>query len=281
MTLACTADTDPADAYGHLEADSYILSAKAQGEILSLQLEEGQQVEAGTTLGWIDTASLALQKAQVKAGLRSLQAKIAPIEAQLAVLEAQLNKVEKEQQRVERLVAKGAATPQQLDELTGQVTILQQQLKSTESQRIPIQAEFERQALQLDQLGLQQDHHRIVAPRTGTVLIQYAEAGEVIAPGRPIAEVASLDQLQLRAYLTADQLADIKLGQTAAITFAGQTEEVEGTIAWISDQAEFTPKTIQTREERAHLVYAIRLAVPNKGQLKIGMPVDLTFTPKP
>lgn len=280
LLAACGNDENGADAYGNFEATEVIVSAEANGQIMHLDVTEGKQVEAGQPIGFIDTTQAHLKKAQLLASMDAVKARTSPITSQINVLEEQKKNLVREQKRLENLVAKEAATPKQLDDINGQINVVEQQIASTRSQNAPILAELKSLQTQMAQLQDQIDRSIIKSPVTGTVLTQFAEPGEVTGFGRPLFKVADLEAMDLRIYVTEAQLVDLKLGQEVEVHYASNGQTLPGKIEWISSEAEFTPKTIQTREERTNLVYAIKIRVANNGALKIGMPADVTFTTK-
>ena len=296
LLTGCEDNSLQADAYGNFEADELIISAEANGQILELKLEEGQVLEANQQLGRIDSIQLTLKKEQLKAAIRAIAAKSPAISAQLAVFEKQLNTnseqrnvLLREKKRIEKLLKSDAATPKQLDELNDQITLVERQKDVILEQRSATDANLSTQKggllaeilpleKQIAQLDDQIEKCRIVNPVAGTVLSTYAAEGEIATFGKPLYKIADLRQIILRAYVAGDQLGDIRLGQevTVAIDASdGGMQEFSGKISWISSKAEFTPKIIQTKEERVNLVYAVKINVQNDGQLKIGMPGEL------
>lgn len=280
LLAACGNNQNGADAYGNFEATEIIVSAEANGQIVALDITEGQQVETGKPIGLIDTTQLHLKKEQLLASMEAVKAKTTPITAQIRVLEEQKKNLVREQTRVTNLVAKEAATQKQLDDINGQINVVEQQMASTRSQNAPILAELKNLQTQVAQLSDQIERCIINSPVSGTVLTRFAEAGEVIAFGRPLFKVADLENMELRVYLTGEQLAEVQIGQQVQVQYTGGDQSLSGTVTWISSEAEFTPRTIQTREERTNLVYAVKIRVANNGQLKIGMPADVQFTAK-
>lgn len=299
MSFACQKLAPKADAYGNFEADERIVSAEASGKILRLEVEEGQDLKAGQTVGAIDSIQLILKREQLRASIRAIIAKSPAIGAQLAVFEKQnaairqqQNTLEREKRRVENLLKNDAATPKQLDDINAQIEAAQKQLdvlgeqKAASNASLGVQksgllAEVLPLQKQIDQLDDQLNKSHITSPIDGTVLIKYAEPGEITSFGKPLFKVADLSALTLRAYVAGDQLASIKIGQELKVLVdlaEGKQREFGGKIRWISPKAEFTPKVIQTKEERVNLVYAIKVSVQNtEGALKIGMPAELKF----
>ena len=298
LVYACQKNGPKADAYGNFEADELIVSAEANGRILELRLEEGATLPAGQVVGRIDSTQLILKKEQLQAGIRAIAAKSPAIGAQLAVFEKQLDAnrqqltaLQREKQRVEKLLKSDAATPKQLDELNDQITLVQRQMDVVLQQRSASDASLNTQKggllaeilplqKQIAQIDDQIAHCSIVNPAPGTVLTRYAEAGEVTAFGRPLYKMADLQKMFLRAYVAGDQLGNIRLGQELKVAIDapdGGMREFPGKITWISSKAEFTPKIIQTKDERVNLVYAVKIEVVNDGSLKIGMPGEVFF----
>ncbi len=299
LTLACSKFAPKADAYGNFEADERIISAEASGKILNLDIEEGQDLTAGKQVGLIDAQQIELKRAQVQASIRAIVAKSPAIGAQLAVFEKQsaavrqqLATLDREKRRVENLLKSDAATPKQLDDLNAQIEAAQRQLevigeqKTASNATLGVQkggllAEVLPLQKQIAQLDDQVAKSHIVNPLDGTVLVKYAEAGEVTGFGKPLYKVADLSTLTLRGYVAGDQLTNVKVGQQVKVYVDisdGKQQEFSGKISWISARAEFTPKVIQTKEERVNLVYAMKIKVQNEaGQLKIGMPAEIRF----
>jgi len=284
MAIACNKTKTTADASGTFESDEIIISAEASGLIKQLELEEGQVIEAGKYIGYIDTFQLYLKKKQLEAQIRLALSQKPDINKQLAALQAQLSTAEREQKRVANLLKADAATQKQLDDITAQVEVIHKQIEAQSSSLGITSGSIAQQALplqvQIEQIDDQLAKSRIVNPVNGTVLSQYAEANEMTAIGKPLYKIADLSNLLLRAYVTGKEFASIKLQQKVKVLVEdadGQYREYPGTIEWISSKAEFTPKTIQTKDERANLVYAIKIRVKNDGLLKIGMYADIKF----
>jgi HlyD family secretion protein len=292
LLLACGQKKGAYDASGSFEADEVVVSAQLNGQLLSFNVNEGDSLAQGQVVGTIDSTNLALQKAQVKATIQSLSEKtsdVAPqiqlLENQLAVQQSQLKNLEHERDRIERLVKADAATGKQLDDMNEQIEVMNRQIAVTQqqiavqrnntatqnrgilSESVPLQK-------QVAQVEDQLSKAKIENPVSGTVITKYAEQGEMTSPGKALYKIADLSTLNLRAYVTGAQLSQIKLGQQVKVLVdsgADAYRTYSGTIYWISDKAEFTPKTIQTKEERANLVYAVKIRVKNDGYLKIGM----------
>jgi len=271
------------DASGAFEATEILVSAEANGKIMELNVREGDRLSGGDRIGYVDTTQLYLKKMQLMSGLRSVDIRKPDIRKQIAALEQQIATARTEQQRMENLVKAKAGNQKQVDDIVNNIAFLQKQLDaqySTLSKTAgSADAEAEGLLYQVMQLDDQLQKSRILNPQTGTVLVKYAEAGEVTSIGKPLYKIADVDLLYLRAYITADQLSHIKLGQSVQVfaDFGEENKKYSGVVTWISDKSEFTPKGIQTRNERANLVYAVKVAVKNDGYLKIGQYGELVF----
>lgn len=280
-SLGCNNGEPQADAYGSFEATEVVVSAEANGRIVSLDVDEGAQLESGQEVGKIDDTLLGLRRKQLVAGRAAAAAQRDSIAAQVRVLQSQRKNVQRNLARVESLLASGAATAKQRDDLAGQVDVIDHQIASVRTQLSPLQANVNALDAQIAQLDEQIARATISNPVAGTVLATYAEAGEVAAFGKPLYKIGDLTHMKLRAYVSGDQLAAIRVGGTVTVRFddgKGGLASRPGTIAWIASSAEFTPKVIQTREERVHLVYAVTISVENAdGAIKIGMPGEVTF----
>lgn len=281
---ACNRGDGDFDATGTFEATEILVSSEANGKIMELNIEEGDRLDAGALIGYVDSTQLYLKKMQLSAGLRSVDIRKPDIRKQIAALEQQIVTARTEQQRMENLVKAKAGNQKQVDDIVNNIKYLQKQLDAQYSTLNKTtggaDAEAEGILYQIMQLDDQLQKSRIVNPQAGTVLVKYAEPGEVTAAGKPLYKIADTDLLYLRAYITSDQLSTLKQGQTVRV-FADYGEndrrEYPGTITWISDKSEFTPKGIQTKDERANLVYAIKIAVKNDGYLKIGQYGETVF----
>jgi HlyD family secretion protein len=276
---SCNSSADRADAYGNFEAKEVIISAEAMGKVLSFTIEEGQQIPKGAIVGLIDTIDLHLNKKQVLASKAVIASKSMQVLSQIAVLKSQLKTTKTEQQRVSNMFKNEAATQRQLDEVNGKVDVLQAQIQSVETQNAPIISELATVDAQLMRLNEQLSKSNIKNPIAGTVLVKYTEEQEVVSFGKPLYKIANLDQLELKVYISEKQLSEVKIGQAVSIYIDGNEEMTNygGTVSWISAEAEFTPKIIQTKEERVNLVYAMKIIVKNDGALKIGMPAEVNF----
>ncbi len=299
LLAACNGNGTVADAYGNFEADELIVGAEASGKILAFTVEEGQTLTAGQVVGSIDSTQLALRREQLQASIRAIAAKSPAIAAQLAVFERQVASVQqqlatldREKRRVENLLKSDAATPKQLDDLNAQIEAAQRQMDVVLEQRSASNASLSTQKggllaevlplrKQIAQIDDQLAKCRIVNPAAGTVLVTYAEPGEITSFGKPLYKIADLGTMTLRAYVAGNQLGTVKNGQQVKVLIdagGGTQQEFSGKVTWISPKAEFTPKVVQTKEERVNLVYAVKISVPNPdGVLKIGMPAEVTL----
>lgn len=284
LLLSCRNGNNDYDATGSFEATEIIVSSQANGRILTLNLNEGDQLQQGQIVGVIDSTQLYLQKMSLLSNARGVRAQQPDIRKQTASIQEQIRTQEREKARVQRLLASNAANQKQLDDIESQIDVLQKQLlaltSTLEKNSENISAQSSTLEIQVAQLDDQLEKTRIVSPIAGTVLNRYAEAGELATMGTPLFKIADTDTMELRAYVTNDQLARIKLNDEVAVRVddgEGNMKSYRGKINWISSKSEFTPKTIQTKNERANLVYALKIAVPNDGFLKIGMYGEVKF----
>ena len=278
MAFAACGDNNEFDASGTFEATEITVSAESTGRILRFDVEEGMPVKAGAEVGVIDSLQLHLQREQLKAQQAALLKSRPDVQKQASSLREQIAKQKTELQRVNNMLRDGAATQKQADDINAQIRILESQLSATLSTLGNSTATINENAAALDaQIAILDDRIakcRIASSVSGTVLVKYAEAGETAAAGKPLFKVADLDNIYLRAYFTSDQLSRLKLGNKVKVTAdfgGGERFDYEGRIAWIASESEFTPKTIQTKDSRANLVYAVKIAVKNDGRLKIGL----------
>ena len=284
LLTACNNNKVSFDASGSFEAEETIISSEATGTIKRLEIEEGQTLEAGQVIGYIDSLQLYLKKKQLEAQVTAILGKKPNIPVQISALQEQLITAEKERTRIANLVKGDAATPKQLDDINAQIEVLKKQIEAQKSTLnisseglgkdvVPLQ-------VQIEQLNDQLAKCNIINPTNGTVLSKYAEANEMTTTGKPLYKIANLSNIILRVYITGDQLPQVKLNQQVKVLTdngKGGYKETTGTIVWINDKAEFTPKTIQTKDERANMVYAIKVKVKNDGAYKIGMYGEIKF----
>lgn len=284
MMAACGEKDAEYDASGVFETTDVIVSAKATGELLSFTAEEGMDVKAGQQLGEIDVKQLELKRDQLAATKTATMSRRLDQGRQVAGIRQQITNLQREKARFEAMLQDGAATQKQVDELGYQIAVLERQLAATGEQLSTQNSSIDSQSgsieAQIGQVDDQIKNAQIISPIAGTILAKYAEQGEFAAPGKALFKVANVGDMKLRAYITADQLTGIKIGQIVKV-YADQgtdgRKEYEGKVTWISDKAEFTPKTIQTRDERANLVYAVKISVKNDGLIKRGMYGDVKF----
>ena len=265
------------DATGIFEATTVTISSETSGKILMLDLNEGDDISTGQRVGIIDTMLLVLQQKQLQSQQQSMEKSSPDIAAQAAALRSQISHQQNECDRISRLLADGAATQKQYDDAVAQLKILRGQLEgllsTLDKNRSSINESASALQYQKEQIEEQIRKSNIIAPITGTVLLKYAEQGEYATPGRPLFKMANLNDIYLRSYFTASQLAHINIGQevTVIADFGGDEQyEYPGKIIWIAQESEFTPKSIQTQDSRANLVYAVKIAVKNDGRLKLG-----------
>jgi HlyD family secretion protein len=275
----CNGNDDRADAYGTFEAAETLISSEANGRLLRFEVDEGDSLIAGQMVGLVDTVQLALQRDQLQANRRAVQSRTRGVVAQVDVLQEQKRVAEIEQDRLEKLVADQAAPQKQLDDINGQIRVLNQQIQQIRTQNAPILAEIDAIDAQIAQIADQIRRLIIINPIAGTVLVTYAEPHEMTAHGKPLYKIADLSTLTLRAYVSGDQLPHIRLGQSVEVQIdetRTENRSLPGEIVSIASEAEFTPRIIQTKEERVNLVYAIKVRVANPdGALKIGMPGEV------
>jgi HlyD family secretion protein len=274
---ACKRESTRADAYGNFEAVEVILAPEVQGRILTFKAGEGDPVKKGQVIAEIDSTQLCLKKEQLESGRASLRAGISTLEAQVRANRVQMDNLLREKDRVNRLLEGGAATTKQKEDLEGQVELLSAQIEALETQKASVYTEQATLEIQIRQVEDQITRCRIRSPQNGRILLKYREEGELAAPGQPLCKIADLETLLLRAYVSGNQLASVKIGSRVhvGVDNGGELKEIPGTVTWVASEAEFTPKLIQTREERVNLVYAIKVKVANDGSLKIGMPGEV------
>ncbi len=285
LLVACGGKGDTQMAQGTFEAEETLISAEATGVLKQFAVEEGQVLAEGQQVGAIDSLPLYLKKKQLEAQITAVLGRRPDVGVQLSALQEQLTTAERELKRVENLAQGDAATPKQLDDARSQVAVIKRQIAAQASslninsgslskEAVPLQVQIEQVADQLRKC-------RVVNPLAGTVLSKYAQPYEMVATGKPLYKIADLSTLTLRAYITGDQLPQVQIGQRVKVRTdngAGGYNEAEGTISWVSAEAEFTPKTILTKEERQNKVYAVKVRVPNpEGKLKIGMYGETVF----
>lgn len=276
LTAVGCSTTNPYDASGVFEATEIIISSEQSGRIIALNADEGTDLRAGEEFCTIDTIQLHLKKRQLEANLSASDARRLNIAEQIASLEQQLATAKRERARFAQLAINNAGTQKQVDDFDAQIAVLGKELTanrtSMENSNRSISDDSRALGVQIAQIDDQLRRCHVLSPIAATVLAKYTEKGEVTAPGKPIAKIATLDTMWLRAYITADELSRVKLGDTVSvISDVGDERRYTGRVSWISDKAEFTPKNVQTKDERANLVYATKIEVVNDGYIKIGM----------
>ena len=277
LAVSCGKET-AFDAQGTFEATEVVVSSEASGRIMRLDAEEGTQINANTVVGEIDSLQLDLQRKQLMAQQTALLGSRPDVQKQVATIKEQIAKQKVELTRFANMLKDGATTQKQYDDMEAHLRVLESQLDATLSSltKNTITITNNAAALEAQILALEDriSKCRVVSPVSGTVLVKYAEVGELATMGKPLFKVADLNKIYLRAYFTSEQLSNVKLGDTVKVIAdfgAEERYEYEGTITWIASESEFTPKTIQTKDSRANLVYAVKIAVKNDGRLKIGL----------
>lgn len=281
LWFSCSSNNNEPDAYGNFEATDIRVSAMASGQLLYLNVNEGMQLNQGQQVGQIDTIRFHLKKEQLKAAYQATASRKPGILTQVNVLEEQKRNASKELERFQKLASEGAVPQKQADDLRDRIMVLERQIKNIWSQNDPLISELKVIDAQIAEIDQQIKDAKIISPISGTVLTKLAEPHELVASGMLLFRIANLDTMILKAYIDGAQLASIKLGEKVEIIIdkgKAEYENFQGQISWISPVAEFTPKTIQTKEERTDLVYAIKIKTPNpKGLMKIGMPAEVIF----
>lgn len=275
--ISCSSDNDRADGYGNFEATEITISAENNGRIKLFNVQEGQQLAKETLVGYIDTLALALKREQLVVSKEVIASKSRGVLSQITVLNARLEAANVNKTRVENLLKDNAGTQKQLDDISGEIDVIKQQISSVEIQNAPVVSELKNIDVQIRQIEDQIEKSKIINPINGTVLVKYAEPSEVTAFGKPLYKIADLSTMQLRVFVSETQLSGLRLGQEVVVKIDSDEnmKSYLGTITWIASEAEFTPKIIQTKEERVALVYALKINVTNNGSLKIGMPGEM------
>ncbi|MFY0688731.1 MAG: HlyD family efflux transporter periplasmic adaptor subunit [Cyclobacteriaceae bacterium] len=282
IMAGCKEESTSADAFGTFEAIEVIVSAESPGKLLAMDVSEGSNVEKGQLLAMVDTIQLYYQKGRLLAQRDALRSRLQNVPVQLDVFNQQAANLSKELERVKRLLESGAATQKQYDDMNSQLEVIDKQRAAIESQlsstNRAVLAELKPLEWQLMQIEDGLDRCSIKSPIDGVVLMKYFSEGEIAAPGRPLLKMAAMDEMILRVYITGDQLGDVKIGSEVTVAIDGAEGVESGKLYWIADKAEFVPKTIQTKEERASNVYAAKIRVKNpEGRIKIGMSASVQF----
>ncbi len=281
LLSGCKAKTDKADAFGNFEATEVIVSAETSGRLIQFEPVQGNEIEKGSTIALIDTTVLHLQKAEVEAGMRTVLIRLTSINAQDGILNQQIVNLNINIARIEKMLKDEAATQKQYDDLTGQVAVLQKQILANNTQKSSVTAEYSVYEAKKATINEQIRRCTVRSPLKGTIVEKYSEAGEMTAAGKPLVKIADLSVIKLKVFVSGAQIGNIKTGQSCSIRIDNGVKgysSFSGTISYISDKAEFTPKIIQTKEERVVLVYAVNIDVVNDGTLKSGMPGEAIFT---
>lgn len=268
---------EKADGYGNFEATEITVSAENNGKLNRFELNEGDVLQKGAFIGYIDTIPLSLKRKQLLVSKEIISSKSRGVLSQIAVLNAQLKTATTNKTRTENLIKDNAGTPKQLDDITGEINVIKQQINSIEIQNAPVVNELKNIDLQIKEVEDLLQKSIIINPVNGTVLAKYVEPNEIVSFGKPLYKIADLNVMQLRVYVSETQLAEIKIRQlvTVKVDDKKESKTYKGTISWVAAEAEFTPKIIQTKEERVALVYAVKVDVINDGSLKIGMPAEM------
>lgn len=280
LLFGCKPNTETSDAYGNFEAETVIISAESSGKILQLNVEKGQTIETNFVAALIDTIQIQLKVLQVDAQKAAVDSKRESISSQIEVLQEQKKTLAVNENRTKRMLKDGASTQKQLDDIQGQMNVIDKQIESTKTQFVAVTKELEVLDAQKSSMTDMFERCLVKSPVSGTILETYAEQGELTAPGKSLFKIADLSELELKVYVSGAQLPDVKIGlEVEVLIDKNETENqmLTGKVSWISSEAEFTPKIIQTKEERVKLVYAIKVLVNNDGTLKIGMPGEVNF----
>ena len=280
ILVACSGKNKKSDAYGNFESTEVIVSSEVAGKILKFNVEEGAVLKEGFIAGYIDTTDFVLKKEQLMAQREIISVKTSNINSQIDVQKQQKANLMIDKARIEKLFKDGAATKKQVDDINGSINLVDKQINSIETKNSSIMNELKNIDKQIDQVNENIRKCYINNPLNGTVLNKYAEESEFTTMGKALYKIANLDYLDLRVYVSGAQLPNIKIGQKVEVLIDKNADEytkLEGTVSWISSTAEFTPKIIQTKEERVNLVYAVKVKVKNDGSLKIGMPGEVNF----
>ncbi len=275
--FSCKNNNDKADGYGNFEATEITISAENNGKLMQFDVNEGDQLKKDKFIGYIDTIPLALKREQLQVSKEVISSKSKGVLSQINVLNAKLKSANTNKLRSENLIKDNVGTQKQLDDVQGEIEVIKNQIRSVEIQNAPVVNELKSIDVQLKQIDDQIEKSKIINPINGTVLSKYSETNEITSFGKPLYKIADLSTMQLRVYISETQLANVKIGQevTVKIDYGDTMKSFKGKISWIASEAEFTPKIIQTKEERVALVYAVKVGVINDGSLKIGMPAEL------
>ena len=280
LISSCNRNEQKSDAYGNFEATEIIVSSQATGELIQFNLEEGDALEPEITVGLIDTTDLVLNKKLLIQQKQTIRAQLKSINSEIEVQKQQLKNNLINQKRVQNMYDQGAATQKQLDDINGMVDVIQKQISAIRSKKDAIINQMKGIDVQVEQIDERINKCIIRNPQRGTVLVKYGQQGELAIIGKQLYKLADLENMKLKAYISGDQLAHITIGQKVEVIYDDNKKEnkiITGVVEWISSTAEFTPKTIQTKEERVNVVYAVKVRIANNGEIKIGMPGEFNF----
>jgi HlyD family secretion protein len=278
--VACSGNNNKSDAFGNFETVDVLVASEMQGRLISFAAEEGKTMKAGEIAGQIDTIQLSLKREQLIAQKRMSATKFQNIQSQIQVQNEQKRTLLIDKKRIESLLKDNAAPQKQMDDINGKIDVVESQIASIKTQNSTTTNELEMLDKQIAQISDQINRCKIINPIDGTILEKYIEPQEIVTPGKTLYKVADIRKMILRVYVSGAQLSQVKIGQKVNVLIDKDKKEsskLEGTINWISPQAEFTPKIIQTKEERVNLVYAVKVEIRNDGSLKIGMPGEIQF----
>ena len=283
VLFSCSNNENESDAYGNFEATETTISSEANGKLLAFNITEGQKIEEGQKIGLVDTLNLSLKKEQLMAQREVISTKVASVLSQIEIQKQRKENLLKDKLRIEKMLKDEAATQKQLDDINGAIEVIDKNITSIKTQNSGILNELKAFEKQIQQIELAISKCYLTNPISGTVLVKLAEKFEIVNMGKPLYQIADLSMMELRVYVSGSQLAEIKLGQKVDV-FVDKTKtenrKFDGMVTWISPNAEFTPKVIQTKEERVNMVYAVKVKVKNDGTLKIGMPGEVVFNQK-
>ncbi len=280
LMAGCKSKTGDADAFGNFEATEVIVSSETNGRILKIDPTEGTNIEQGQTIAIIDTTIYTLQENEIVAAMKSIRTRILTTDAQNEILSQQIKNIAVNISRTEKMMKDDAATEKQYDDLTGQVEVLKKQISANNTTKVSTAAELAVYESKKATIKEQINRCTVKSPLSGTIIEKYSEAGEITAAGKPLVKIADLAVMKLKAYVSGGEIGKVKIGQQCTVRIDdGKSgyNQFAGTVSYISGKAEFTPKIIQTKEERVILVYAVKVDVRNEGALKAGMPGEVVF----
>ncbi|MBL4559596.1 MAG: HlyD family secretion protein [Bacteroidales bacterium] len=280
FVFGCNQNETESDAFGNFEATEYMISAENSGKILSLDINEGDVFSEATQVGLIDTTQLYLQREQLKSQKRAVGSGVKNILSRIAVYQEQISILKKDKTRIDKMFADGAATSKEVDDVNGGILLTQKQIQAVRTENAKVLGELESIDRKIESLNDLIGKSKIYVPQSATVLEKYHEEFEMVNVGTPLFKLADLRTLDLRVYISGNQLASFKIGQEVDVLIdenSNENKTLAGKIIWVSSQSEFTPKIIQTKKERVKLVYALKVKVKNDGRLKIGMPGEIRF----